>query len=277
MKQLLKIILPQGAINTARDARDRARLSALPRLAVKAENLKPAAALDLPGLLAHADAEKNWQRDHDAITRTFGGAHVLEGVNPGDRRALYQLISALKPKNILEIGTHVGASTLYIACALKSAGVTGRIVTADIVDVNDPQSGPWRRVGLKQTPQDYAAQLGVAGVISFRQGTALDFMKATPERFDFIFLDGDHAAQAVYREVAAATRILNPGGVILLHDYYPDGRPLFPDGSIISGPYRALERILKENREIAVASLTPLPWPTKQGSQASSLALVLRR
>jgi len=65
--------------------------------------------------------------------------------------------------------------------------------------------------------------------------------------------------------------------VILLHDYYPGARPLFPDGNIISGPYRALERIIRENPSIEVRPLGALPWETKLGSHMTSLALVTRR
>ena len=41
------------------------------------------------------------------------------GVNPGDRQAVYYLIMALKPQNVLEVGTHIGASMPHIARALK--------------------------------------------------------------------------------------------------------------------------------------------------------------
>lgn len=50
-----------------------------------------------------------------AIADKSGG-----GVNPGDRRAIYHLIRSLKPRSVLEIGTHIGVSTLYIALALKN-------------------------------------------------------------------------------------------------------------------------------------------------------------
>ena len=101
-------------------------------------------------------------------------------------------------------------------------------------------------------------------------------MKKTDKKYDFIFLDGDHTAQAVYKEVSAALSILESGGVILLHDYYPDARPLFPDGNIIGGPFKALERICKETPEIKVIPLGNLPWPTKQDTHTTSLALVVK-
>ena len=39
------------------------------------------------------------------------------GVNPGDRRAIFYLVRHLRPKTILEIGTHVGASTIHMIAA----------------------------------------------------------------------------------------------------------------------------------------------------------------
>src|SRR5689334_6139649 len=40
------------------------------------------------------------------------------GVNPGDRRALFYVVKALRPASILEIGSHVGASTVYVGAAM---------------------------------------------------------------------------------------------------------------------------------------------------------------
>ena len=62
--------------------------------------------------------------------------------------------------------------------------------------------------------------------------------------------------------------------VILLHDFYPEAKPLYPDNNTISGPYLAMERVKKENPNITVTPLGDLPWPTKQGVNMTSLAIV---
>ena len=198
------------------------------------------------------------------------------GVNPGDRRALFYLVTALRPHCVLEVGTHIGASTLYIAQALKTTGIGATVTTVDLVDVN-AANGPWQQVGLPRTPESNAQMLGCRDRIDFRAQASLAFMHETTQRFDLIFLDGDHSANAVYQEVAAGLRLLNPGGVILLHDYYPDARVMYPDGTIIFGPYQALDRIGRENSFITVCPLGALPWETKQGSHLTSLALVARQ
>lgn len=140
------------------------------------------------------------------------------GVNLGDRRALYCLTMSLATR-VLEVGTHVGASTAYIARALKRTG--GQLVTVDVVDVNT-EHGPWKRQGAGQSPADLMKLIDCQDTVTFVQSPAQRFMAACRERFDLIFLDGDHSKDAVYSEVALALKILNPDGVILLHDYYPE-------------------------------------------------------
>jgi hypothetical protein len=58
--------------------------------------------------------------------------------NPGDRHVLYHLLRALKPRRLLEIGTHIGGSTLAIAAAMRrnilQDDVHCRLTTVDIKD-----------------------------------------------------------------------------------------------------------------------------------------------
>lgn len=41
------------------------------------------------------------------------------------------------------------------------------------------------------------------------------------DTFDIIFIDGDHNAPTVSRDIANSLKVLNPGGTIVLHDTYP--------------------------------------------------------
>jgi hypothetical protein len=82
------------------------------------------------------------------------------GVNPGDRRAIYHLIRYLRPIQILEIGTHVGASTMSISAALNRNGNDGHLVTVDIVDVNSFDSY-WSDCGLRHSPLEAMNQLAL--------------------------------------------------------------------------------------------------------------------
>src|SRR5262249_29243926 len=152
--------------------------------------------------------------------------HAKHGaVNPGDQRALYYMARALRPRSILEVGTHVGASTAMLALALlenstQAAEPTPRLITVDILDVNDPVRGAWKQVGAGEAPRDYMRRLGIENVVTFVAQRSVDYLKSSRDKFDLIFLDGNHIATTVYEEVPAALSLLNPGGLILLHDYF---------------------------------------------------------
>ena len=45
--------------------------------------------------------------------------------------------------------------------------------------------------------------------------------KAEGKKFGFIFIDGDHSAEQVHKDVTNALSCLSPGGVIMLHDCHP--------------------------------------------------------
>lgn len=276
MKQAIKAILPQPVLNKARKIADELHFITLAQQNVDASSLRALADLPLDEIYTNADIKAAWEDDHKTITDIYGNDDSLGGVNPGDRRALYYLIMALKPQNILEVGTHIGASTLHIARALRRVGRGGKVTSADIVDVNHPETGAWKKAGLAKPPKGFAQDLDCLEYISFHFGPCLKFMAQTDMRYDFVFLDGDHSAQAVYQEVNAALPLLNENGVILLHDYYPDGKALYPDGNIINGPFKAMKRIAQENPAIKVLPLGNLPWPTKQGTNLTSLALVVK-
>src|SRR5213592_4763710 len=116
MKQLVARILPAQLLNTLRNPRDRRRLSAVPANSFESADLRNAR--DCEPLLAsfadHAIAPL-WQAAQIEIGAVLSDIDLFGGVNPGDRRALFYLVTALRPQAVLEVGTHIGASTLCIA------------------------------------------------------------------------------------------------------------------------------------------------------------------
>ena len=110
----------------------------------------------------------------------------------------------------------------------------------------------------------------------FVVSNSLDFFKNNSQKFDFIFLDGLHDAYMVYQEIPAALKHLNDGGFILLHDYFPNQKPLWSGIPPIVGPYLAVKRLKDEGVDLEVIPLGELPWATKLGTNMTSLALLTK-
>jgi hypothetical protein len=153
----------------------------------------------------------------------------------------------------------------------------------DIKDVNDAHSKPWLEFGCAESPKEMIDLIGAGNLVSFRVSDSVEFLETCNERFDFIFLDGNHSAETVYKEVPPALKCLSKNGVILLHDFFPELRPLWPDEtlentifhqSVIPGPFLAIQRLQRENNRLLVHPFGGLPWPTKLGSNVTRLALL---
>jgi predicted O-methyltransferase YrrM len=233
--------------------------------------------LDLAAMLHDPEVETAWHAAEGRIAAL--GLMGKGGMNPGDRRALYYLVRRLRPGRVLEIGTLAGASTVHLAAGLADAwpeSAAGRLLTVDIVEVNDSERAAWRRLELPQSPRQAMELVGLGEVVEFRVARSLDLLAEPGEAFDLIFLDGDHRVETVVAEIPAALGRLRPGGFLLLHDYFPDLRPLWPDGKGIDGPARAVRRLRRARWPIAARPLGELPWATMQGTRRTSLAVLGR-
>jgi predicted O-methyltransferase YrrM len=264
-------------LNAARRMRDAAGLARVSRLDFPKANLRDVTAAQLEQIWDDGDIHATWERDHTAITAHMVAKSFYDGINPGDRQAVYKMVRMFKPQTMLEIGTHIGASTMYIALALKANGDNAALTSVDILDVN-ASDGPWREAGLAQAPRDNMAALDCGDDVTFIAQRSDAFLRdavSQDQKFDLIFLDGGHEAHTVYCELSMALGILSGGGTIIMHDYYPRAQALFPNGSIIPGPVSAVDRILRENPGLFdVVPLGDLPWDTKDGVTATSLAVL---
>ena len=272
LKQSAETVLPRGVFRALQIRRERLRLAKVAGETFDAERLGTMTRRSLMQALSSPSISREWLRDEGQTSHVMPFADIDGGLCPGERRALYQLVASLKPARVLEIGTHIGASTLAIARSLAThCGPDAHLTTVDIADVNDPAHGAFPRLGL-DSPRESLARAGLSDRVTFITKPSLEFLRETDDRFDLIFLDGDHAAPAVYREFAQALNCLTPNGAILLHDIYPDGRPLYPSGSIEPGPVVAAERITAECEDIGFLPFGELPWESKQGVRTTSLA-----
>lgn len=257
---------------------DNRKFQNLPKATCDTSNLLRLREADLRQMLSRKRFEEEWREVVDA-TRSFKISPAGGGVNEGDRRILYQIIRSCGALSVLEIGTHIGASTLHIAAAMRSnddtAGTPRYLRTVDIVDVNSP-SGPHALLNCSHTPRDMLEEAGLLSFVEFSVGQAQEAMAGEQQRFHVIFLDGDHSPAAVYSEIPLALRLLEEGGLIILHDYFPNGEPIWEGSKPLTGPFMAVRRHIEEGADFRAFPVGEVEWLTKLGSRKSSLAILAK-
>ena len=275
LEPILKIV-PTPLLVALKSSHEKSRLKKYPTATCITNNLLPSEAVSLDEIFTNKETSKLWEITERHI-ESYNLPDGTGGVNPGDRKAIFYLTNHFKPTSVLEVGTHIGASTIHIASALAQNNLIGpSLTTVDLLDVNDQLSKPWIKFGSKTSPLEMIKDQNLENIANFITKPSIEFLKSCKSKFDFIFLDGSHQAEMVYQEVPLALNLLNKNGVILLHDYYPMLKRLWSDGNIIPGPYLAVEKLKHEGANLKVLPLGKLPWPTKLNSNLTSLALLLK-
>jgi predicted O-methyltransferase YrrM len=123
---------------------------------------------------------------------------------------LYEFVLEYRPKKMLEIGVQNGQSTKTILMAMNEIKF-GKLVSIDhkrresILDQNHADLKEyWHFIqGNSHAPETFQA--------------AKDALEEG-EQYDMLFIDGDHKYPGVKNDFEEYTRLVKPGGIILLHD-----------------------------------------------------------
>lgn len=102
---------------------------------------------------------------------------------------LYALARARDARTIVEFGTSFGLSTIYLAAAIADGNPgrgPGRIITSELSAAKAARA------------RDNLARVGLAEVVEFRVGDALETLADLPSGVDLLYLDG---AKSLYRGV----------------------------------------------------------------------------
>jgi len=166
-------------------------------------------------------------------------------VSPLQGKLLHLLARATGARQILEIGTLGGYSTIWLARALPPGG---RVVT---LEVNAQHA---------QVARANFARAGVADRIELHVGRAIDTLRQFKSDhygpFDFIFIDADKASNADY--LAAVLPLSRAGTTIICDNVVRDGEVIdaeSPDADVV-GTRRFFAALAAETRVSATAIQT---------------------
>ena len=177
-------------------------------------------------------------------------------VSPNQGKLLYLLALACGARNILEIGTLGGYSTLGLARALPIAETSGRRLGRLITLEADQGHAAVARANFERA--------GLSDVIDLRVGAALDTLPgiaaeiaANPaRRFDFVFIDADKQNTAAYFDRAVG--LSRPGALIVVDNVIRDGDVLDAGSSDdrVQGMRRFMDALATDPRVDATAVQT---------------------
>ena len=145
-----------------------------------------------------------------ALEASTGAGLPAINVSASQGKWLYLMAKVMGARNILEIGTLGGYSTIWLARALPPGG---RLVTLEVDAVH------------AEVARRNFARAGLADVIELRHGPALDTLPTLAaegaDPFDMIFIDADKPSYADY--LAWAVRLSRSGSLIVADNVVRDG------------------------------------------------------
>lgn len=166
-------------------------------------------------------------------------------VTPSQGKHLHLLARLVNARNILEIGTLGGYSTIWLARALSPGG---RIITLEA----SPRHA--------EVAASNIARAGLTDVVELREGKALETLPELAaeglEPFDFIFIDADKQNNAPYFEWAI--RLSHKGSLIVVDNVVREGEVIDTnsDDPNVQGTRRLFDLLAKEQRVLTTAMQT---------------------
>jgi predicted O-methyltransferase YrrM len=142
------------------------------------------------------------------------GSHVAlvpHSVESGLGAALRDLAMAEGATRTIEVGLALGMSALFLCQAVVPRG-------GSHVAIDPFQDESWNGAGLR-TLRD-AGVGGVVEVIEEESQLALPRLVVEGREFDFAFVDGDHRFEGVFLDLYYMTRLVKPGGLVVVDDMW---------------------------------------------------------
>ena len=146
------------------------------------------------------------------ITDASGERHAIwpDSISVEDGELLARIVRESGAKRSLEIGMAWGLSTLYLCAALEKNGGARHVA----VDPN--QTSSYHGCGVLN-----AERAGFGDLVECIERPSFDALPQLlrdGERFDLVFIDGNHRFDYTLVDFFYAQRLVPVGGLVLLHD-----------------------------------------------------------
>lgn len=175
----------------------------------------------------------SWQGVNDHVMRTTASAagDVLstriakDGLPRGwfshkEGEIYRREVATVKAGVIVEVGTWLGRSTVFILDICRQKGNTIYCVDTWAGSASDETSDMARRFDVYDAFVKNMSQYGAGEYLRPTKGNSVTVAKRFDDRsIDLVMIDGDHAYESVRDDIEAWLPKIRPGGTIMGHDY----------------------------------------------------------
>ncbi|MEM7145841.1 MAG: class I SAM-dependent methyltransferase [Verrucomicrobiota bacterium] len=149
-------------------------------------------------------------------TLVGGGAAVPTFTSPRERIAIYdEARIAVKHGSFLEIGSHLGASSIVLAEVLKRMAPPDSKLFCIDTWMNDAMTE-----GTKNTWTEFESYTqSWSKWIAPLRGMSTEVQLPDIDAYDLIFIDGDHSYEGARADADRFAHLVRPGGRLLMHDH----------------------------------------------------------
>jgi len=149
-------------------------------------------------------------------------------LSPQQGEFLRSIVVNSNPKSMVEIGTFLGVSTLWVGGALKDANKGGKLHSIDLhSDILPYSSGTQTRCILDPFPivKERIVKAGLNEQVTLIQGDSKaigkEWHKISTKPIDILYIDGDHSIKGCINDFDAFIPYLKDDSIIILHDVFP--------------------------------------------------------
>jgi len=186
--------------------------------------------------------------------REFAGS-----TDPATLNALWLLVTRTKPERVLQIGTHIGLSALFLADVMRQQRPDTRLFTIE------PDTS------VLEISREFIAAAGLEPFVTFVEGFSTDAGVADalrPHRaFTLVYLDSSHSYGSTLREleiIFEEEKWLDANGMLILHDAAHEAVGFDPTGE--GGVRRAIDEwMAARGSDYQMVILEPPLWQSVCG------------
>ena len=153
---------------------------------------------------------------------------------PLDLWVYQEIINDVHPDIIIESGTFMGGTALFLACICDLVK-RGKVITIDILE--------------REVPKHERIKYVIGSSVAEQTADEIRSLVNGKEKV-MVILDSDHSMEHVLEELRIYSQFVSIGSYLIVEDTNINGHPVLPDFG--PGPMEAVEQFLRQNDSFVI-------------------------